>query len=143
MKIASAGIWLTIHSSALLLPALRGQRADSVLKQRKAVEMPEKCPKCGASFWREARLGARRQNIIAVPKCVDCGHNELHELREKLAMLDDDSFADSVARDCHDKDHDDRWCTTCAARSDGIEAYREALKAAAAKAKEVTSNDNA
>jgi len=45
------------------------------------------------------------------------------------AVIADDEFAAKVAIDCHDpQGHDPRWCPTCAARSDGIEDYREALK---------------
>jgi len=43
------------------------------------------------------------------------------------ALLADDMFADGVARDCHDRHHDDRSCSTCAARRDGIEEYRNAI----------------
>ena len=68
--------------------------------------------------------------------CVRWLVDQNARLRERLAALDDDALADRIAQDCHDKDHDDRWCQTCAARSDGIEAYREALKEAAAKAKD-------
>ena len=42
--------------------------------------------------------------------------------------VDDDGLAKEVACRCHDPHHDDRWCSTCQARADGIEEYRLALK---------------
>jgi len=45
-----------------------------------------------------------------------------------LELLDDDDLAKRVAVDCHDPHHDDRWCPTCEARRDGIEAYQRALR---------------
>lgn len=42
-----------------------------------------------------------------------------------LDILKDDTLAIKIARDCFDPAHDDRWCSTCEARIDGIEAYRE------------------
>lgn len=54
---------------------------------------------------------------------------------ERLVRLSeifaDDGFAESVAKQCNDRDHDNRYCPTCSARSDGINAYREALERAA------------
>jgi len=43
------------------------------------------------------------------------------------AILADDVLAQRVARDCSDPQHDDRWCSTCQARMDGIADYREAV----------------
>ena len=51
-----------------------------------------------------------------------------------IARLRNDEFASTVAADCHDPNHDDRWCPTCASRWDGIEAYRDALFAENGKA---------
>ena len=39
----------------------------------------------------------------------------------------DDALAARIARECKDLAHDDRWCPTCEARSEGIEDYRRAL----------------
>ena len=44
------------------------------------------------------------------------------------SLLNDDALAIAIAHDCHDTAHDDRWCATCEARRDGIEAYREELQ---------------
>lgn len=44
------------------------------------------------------------------------------------SLLNDDALAISIAKDCHDTAHDDRWCATCEARRDGIEAYREEIQ---------------
>ena len=49
-------------------------------------------------------------------------------LRAIVARLDDDALARRVAAACHDQAHDDRWCPTCSARGDGIEAYRDAIR---------------
>jgi len=49
-------------------------------------------------------------------------------LRAIVARLDDDALARRVACECYDQLHDDRWCPTCAAREDGIDAYRDAIR---------------
>lgn len=41
-----------------------------------------------------------------------------------LALFNDDAVAKEIAETCHDEDHDDRWCPTCANRDDGIGDYR-------------------
>ena len=52
---------------------------------------------------------------------------EVRRLEGVVEKLGDDGFANSIGRDCHDPQHDDRWCATCDARLDGIYAYRAAL----------------
>ena len=59
----------------------------------------------------------------AVAECV-----ALHAEVKRLAALKDDALAIAVATDCHDKGHDTRWCSTCEARADGIEACRAAIE---------------
>jgi hypothetical protein len=44
-----------------------------------------------------------------------------------LDMLDDDDFAVNTALNCHDPQHDNRWCPTCSCREDGINEYRDRL----------------
>lgn len=44
-----------------------------------------------------------------------------------VARLNDKALADRIAAGCHDPHHDDRWCATCEARADGIDAYRRAV----------------
>jgi hypothetical protein len=62
---------------------------------------------------------------------------ELAALRERLSkverLLADDDFSLEVARKCFDPCHDDRYCSTCSARDDGIDAYRAAIAAALAQ----------
>ena len=48
-------------------------------------------------------------------------------LRKRLEVIKDDYLADKIAVDCHDKNHDDRWCPTCNARDIGIDEYRNAV----------------
>lgn len=45
-----------------------------------------------------------------------------------VAAIRDEKRATRIAHDCHDPAHDVRWCGACDARSDGIDAYREALE---------------
>jgi len=51
----------------------------------------------------------------------------LRRVAKRMARLADDDLADRVAKDCHDSEHDVRWCSTCAARADGIDAYRSTV----------------
>lgn len=44
------------------------------------------------------------------------------------ALLADDKFAKKIAKECNDRDHDDRWCPTCEGRDNGIADYRDAIK---------------
>ena len=59
------------------------------------------------------------------------GHSREDCLRERLwsikARLYDDDLATRIGKDCHDPHHDPRWCPTCEARLDGIDAYRQAV----------------
>lgn len=54
------------------------------------------------------------------------------DLEAELARLKELVFGDGVrekvAKDCHDKYHDDRWCATCNARADGIDDFQQAIK---------------
>ena len=63
------------------------------------------------------------------------GHSETDCLRCRLGnayaiidRLNDDDLADRIGRRCGDYQHDDRWCPTCVARLDAIEAYQRAVK---------------
>ena len=44
-----------------------------------------------------------------------------------LARLRDDDLAEQIGRQCTDPHHDPRWCRTCEAQVDGIDAYRRAV----------------
>jgi hypothetical protein len=82
-------------------------------------------------------LTEERDRLLQDIKDIYAGHNlvnaEMHErireLEAQVAALDDDALIERVARDCHDQNHDARWCPTCAARRDGIDSFVEAVKA--------------
>ena len=59
-------------------------------------------------------------------------------LRAIEMRLRDDALFKRVATDCHDPLHDERWCSTCNSRGDGMDAYQQALLAEAASAEEPT-----
>ena len=44
------------------------------------------------------------------------------------ALINDDDIANEIAADCHSRTHDNRWCSTCNSRGDGIDAYRTMLQ---------------
>ena len=52
---------------------------------------------------------------------------------ELADALNNEELAYSVAGNCNDPSHDERYCSRCAARSDGIDDYRDALRALLAK----------
>jgi hypothetical protein len=72
--------------------------------------------------YRERLLAALR--TLPALRDAAAAAGEVARLR---AVLSDDGFASDVARKCNDPQHDVRWCPTCSAREDGIEAYREAV----------------
>ena len=62
---------------------------------------------------------------------------DIARLQAIVDRLNDNDLADRVMVRCNDPAHDERWCGTCEARGEGIDAYRLAvLNAAAAAAKE-------
>lgn len=65
------------------------------------------------------------QALLDMKETTELGADN-QRLRDALA---DDALAKMAAYDCHDKDHDPRWCPTCSARFDGIDEYRDAIKA--------------
>ena len=94
----------------------------------------------------EARALAKNWKLVAHKK-----REEARRVFAKLSardatiakLLNDDEIADRIATDCHDPQHDDRWCSTCDARMNGILAYRKAIlgpKAAAEAAAQKQEN---
>ena len=67
--------------------------------------------------------GAEDRCNVRLMKTADT----LRRSAKRLARLADDELAARVAKDCHDPAHDVRWCSTCAARADGIDAYRSTV----------------
>jgi hypothetical protein len=73
------------------------------------------------------------KDVVVLAMCTkEESANQLCDLlnsREATLMriISDDAFSESIAYDCHDKNHDNRWCPTCANRRDGIEEYRKAI----------------
>jgi hypothetical protein len=47
--------------------------------------------------------------------------------KSNLITLNDIELMKRVAKECNDKDHDDRWCPTCSNRFDGIDDYNREL----------------
>lgn len=73
--------------------------------------------------------------------CLNCEQQTLNGLYAKIAGLEaivarlkSLELADEIAASCHDPDHDERACPTCAARDGGIADFREAVLGEAAEA---------
>lgn len=77
-----------------------------------------------------SELVAAMQEVIAGSYA-----KQTRDLEKLLKLLADDDLAAEVAAKCDDECHDDRYCSTCEHRMDGIDAYRnyvlEQLKASA------------
>lgn len=100
------------------------------------------CRRCAKEHQ---ELTAARDEAIAHARDAIGDNTTLHEAlaakdkelealraeRDKLLVVvkraADDGLAGRIARDCHDPRHDDRWCSTCEGRADGIEAFQLAL----------------
>jgi|GEM_PF-3165490 len=59
--------------------------------------------------------------------CLRCCRINKVALEEVRSILDDKDLMDTIGRDCHDPYHERRWCSTCEARLNGIDAYRNAI----------------
>lgn len=78
----------------------------------------ENCPECEGTGEVWMYVDFPREHVTELDAAM----------AKRKARVADDDLAERIAIDCHDAGHDARWCATCAARRDGIEAYREALK---------------
>jgi len=88
-------------------------------------------------FLRAPGIDSFEDKAVAVIHRLEA---ELAELREENARLKaivdklhDLQLAQRVARNCYDPNHSEHYCSTCVARADGIEAYRQAVHSEAAQ----------
>ena len=94
---------------------------------------PSICPD-DLTFAEHIRLAEPAVEALAAWGMVAMGFerheppSEVERLRAQVARLEDDELAEKVARDCQDTRHDDRSCSTCDARDNGIEEYRAAVR---------------
>lgn len=88
------------------------------------------CSSCHAFMVDNAQLeaeNARLKDLLRIH--IDHHMVALKTKKWLKALLEDDEFADRIARDCNDRNHDVRWCPTCENRADGIADYRDAIEA--------------
>ena len=78
-----------------------------------------------AGYEREA--GSLHRQLSQAKEALAEKQKENKRLRKIAMRVGDDGLAGRVATDCHDPSHDDRWCPTCEARGDGIEAFQFAV----------------
>jgi len=81
--------------------------------------------------WLNNNIKPSQQLLIdkqAILSLIDSVPSE--EVKTFIGILNNNKLADAIARDCHDKLHDERWCGTCEIRESAIFDYRESIRKA-------------
>ena len=63
--------------------------------------------------------------VILLQIKLEAAEKKIEQVKD---TINDDDLCNTIAKQCHDTCHDDRWCPTCSSRGDGIDAYQQELQ---------------
>ncbi len=116
------------------------------MSRYKPMKCKEIIPGCAYVFYTDSQEEITKGELKDYEEFMERAINEIKHLKEARngrvetvknlekqnialkALINNDDLTMSVTRDCHDPNHNDRWCHTCEARMNGIEEYQSKLK---------------